>query len=88
MRDIRKVRVIDKRPYSYILFEADADWVLTFLLGGPMELDVSVKLTEGEVERINEDQNFIDKLISNLKKDKSHCESRKIVPAIWPSKIQ
>ncbi|MFE8070089.1 hypothetical protein QQM79_03435 [Marinobacteraceae bacterium S3BR75-40.1] len=78
--------MIKKKLYSYVLMDVDGEWVLTFLLGGPVELDVSVKLTDSEVEAIKSEDAAADRLVSEFKKDKSLYENRKIVPTIWPSK--
>ena len=79
------MKIIAKKHYSYILFERNEDWVLTLLIGGVAEEDVSVLLTSEEIEAVKSDLGSIEKIVHEVKFNRSSFSHREIVPAIWPS---
>ena len=80
------MRVLDRKPYSYVLLERDGEWILTFLLGGPVERDVSVRLTDAEIAAIEADDTSAADLVRQFTADRSTYEGRNITPTVWPSR--
>ena len=78
------MRVLDRKPYSYVLLERDDEWVLTFLLGGPVERDASVRLTAGEIRAIEDGEKSAGELVDTFRGSLSAYEDRRITPPVRP----
>ncbi|MBZ6497010.1 hypothetical protein [Natrinema longum] len=78
------MRVLDRKRYSYVLLARDGEWILTFLLGGPVARDVSVRLTPTEVTAIEAGDSSAADLVEKFRADSSPSEDRRITPAVWP----
>lgn len=77
------MRTIAEKPWSYLLLEAEYGWVLTFLIGGPVEVDISVLLTDDEVTRIKGDPSSIEALVRDFSRDRKIFSGREIKPPVW-----
>ncbi|WP_049896416.1 hypothetical protein [Natrialba chahannaoensis] len=80
------MRVLERKPYSYILLDRDGEWILTFLLGGPIERDVSVRLTLVEVTAIEDGDSSAEDLVETFRADPSVYEDRQVTPTVWLAK--
>jgi len=80
------MRVLDSEPYSYILLERGEEWILTFLLGGPIERDVSVRLTDTEIAAVEAGDSSAADIVETFRADSSTYEGRRIMPTVWPAK--
>lgn len=78
------MRVLDREPYSYILLERGEEWILTFLCGGPIERDVSVRLTDTEITAIEAGDSSAADLVQKFRADNSAYEGRSVTPTVWP----
>jgi hypothetical protein len=80
------MRVVKEVKWQYILMEDEGDYYLTFLSGGPVEIDYCVKLTPEERQRVEKDGADIQALIDELLADREKLHKRRIVPSRWPPK--
>ena len=79
------MKVLNEKHWSYILMEKNGSWILTFLVRiGPVENDVSVVLTNDEVDSIKADISNIEKVLSDLRNDRTLYSDREIKPPVWP----
>lgn len=78
------MRVIEEKKFYYVLMEDRLDWFLTFLSGGPVEIDFCVKLSENEIDAIKYKKKSVQDLIRNLQSDHDNLIKRRIVPSLWP----
>jgi len=74
--------VIFQKPYSYLLIQNKDDWYLTYFTGGPVEIDICVKLTDEEIDVVSTDQKAVENLMARFKADRSLIENRRIVPSV------
>jgi len=77
-------KVIAEKPWSYVLFEDGNDWVLTLLIGGVVEIDVSIRLASEEVQAIRSKQLHVEDLVTKVKQQRAAFAQREINPPIWP----
>jgi hypothetical protein len=80
------MRVLDRKPYSYVLLERDGEMILTFLLGGAVMWDVSVRLTDAEIAALEDDDASPADLVERFTADRSTYEGRSITPTVWPAR--
>ncbi|ELZ95857.1 hypothetical protein C440_06192 [Haloferax mucosum ATCC BAA-1512] len=80
------MRVLDRKRYSYVLLACDGEVILTFLLGGPIERDVSVRLTSAEVTAIEAGDSSAADLVEKFSADRSTYEDRRVIPTVWPGR--
>jgi hypothetical protein len=78
--------VIAEKPWSYVLFEDRGVWILTLLIGGVVEIDVSVRLAPDEVEAIKSGQLRIEDLVARVKRQRGAFAAREINPPVWPGR--
>jgi len=78
------MRVIEQKAYSYLLMEDSNDWYLTFFTGGPVEIDICVKLNQQEIEGIKNGELTASTLVQTFLGDQTKYESRRIIPSIRP----
>ena len=74
--------VVFQKPYSYLLIQDKDDWYLTYFTGGPVEIDICVKLTEEEVDVVSTDQKAVESLMARFKADRSLIENRRVIPSV------
>ncbi|HBO93621.1 MAG: hypothetical protein CMK83_13400 [Pseudomonadales bacterium] len=78
-------KVLYSKPYSYLVIEKDQDLYLTYFTGGPVEIDICVKLTKDEKSVIDkEGEVSITKIIEALKSDRNEMLSRRVTPSVRP----
>lgn len=80
------MNVLDTEPYSYVLLDDDGEWILTFLLGGPVVRDVSVALTDDEVAAIQRGDRSAAALVETFRADASTYDGRRVRPPVWPGR--
>jgi hypothetical protein len=78
--------VIAEQAWSYVLFDDGKGWVLTFLIGGVVEVDVSVRLNSAEIEAIKTDSAAIKPLLASMQSNRAAYADREIRPPVWPKK--
>ncbi|SEQ51307.1 hypothetical protein [Natrinema salaciae] len=78
------MNVLDSESYSYVLVDDDGEWILTFLLGGPVERDVSVALTDDEVTAIAEGDRSTGDIVEQFRDDPAAYEGRRVHPPVRP----
>lgn len=79
------MKVIDEKPWSHVLMEQGEDWILTLLIRtGPVENDVTIKLSENEISAIKSDKGAIQTLLAEIKDDWNKFSEREIRPPVWP----
>lgn len=79
------MKVIDEKPWSHVLMERGEDWILTLLIrSGPVENDVTIKLSENEIRAIKSDKGAIQTLLAEVRDDKGKFSEREIRPPVWP----
>lgn len=78
------MNVIAEKRWSYVLFDDGKGWVLTLLIGGVVEVDVSVRLTSDEVLALQSGVTSPEKLVEAVKRDRSAFAHREINPPVWP----
>lgn len=77
--------IIDETQWSHTLFEKGTDWFLTMLLrSGPVEVDVSFKLTPDEIASIKEDRAKLKVLMEKIGDNREAYQDREINPPVWP----
>jgi hypothetical protein len=77
-------KVISEKRWSYVLLEDAERWVLTLLIGGVVEVDVSVLLTDQEIASIEADPSFVEKIVEDVRANRKVYSSREIVRPVWP----
>jgi hypothetical protein len=78
--------VICEKKWSHVVFHHGESVFLTFLIGGVVEIDYTIQLTESEIEAINMNNNFALELINRFHEDSNLLNSRKLPCPIWPKK--
>lgn len=78
------MHVVAEKKWSYVLFDDGKGWILTYLIGGVVEVDISVRLTEQERDLIKADPANVDKLVETMKQHRRDFASREINPPVWP----
>ena len=71
-------------PYSHLLVKDNDDWYLIFFTGGPVELDICVKLNEEEIARVSGSEDQTVKLAREFQRDRSLYDGRRIIPSVLP----
>lgn len=77
-------RIISESAYDYVLFERAGTWLLTLMVGGPVETDVTVKATPAEVARLKSDPEYVRQLVRELQLNPRLLGQKSINPAVWP----
>ena len=78
------MRVIEQKAYSHLLMEDSNDWYLTFFTGGPVEIDICVKLNQQEIDGIKNKELTASTLVQTFLGDQTKYEGRRIIPSIRP----
>ncbi len=76
------MNIIFQKAYSYLLIQDENSWYVTYFTGGPVEIDICVKLNEGEILQVSGDQKALEFLIKKFKSDRSSYEGRRVVPSV------
>lgn len=79
-------RILAEAPWSYVAFERDGASFLTFMRGGPIEVDATVRLLPEEVDRIRSNPETAATLVRDFLEHPHTCEARLAVPPLWPRK--
>lgn len=77
--------VIAEKRWSHVLFDDGKGWVLTLLIGGVVEVDVSIRLTNDEIDSIKRDGSFIERLVYEVRQHRDNFSAREISPPVWPA---
>jgi len=80
------MNIISEKKYSYLLMEDNDEWYLTYLTGGPFEVDICVKLNDEEIVKLKENPESVSHLIESFKSDASIYEGRRIIPSVRPNR--
>jgi hypothetical protein len=79
--------IISEERWSYVLFSRKGEWLLTFLSGGPVEVDHTVRLSYDEIQKLRSGTLAASALILRLKSDPESYSSRELQPPIWPQEM-
>jgi len=79
------MNVIAEKRWSHVLFDDGKGWILTLLIGGVVEVDVSIRLTLAEIDEVKRDPSFVDRLVREVRQQRDNFSSREINPPVWPS---
>ena len=77
------MQVIEEKKFCYVLMKDHTEYFLTFLSGGPAEIDFCVRLSDTEVNTIIKEKQSVRNIISNLQSNHEALLRRRIVPSIW-----
>lgn len=80
------MKVVFSEPYSYLLVQEEGDWFLTFFTGGPVEIDICVKLTDEEIEAVSTSQVKTAQLVQAFQQNRSLFDGRRIIPSVAPKR--
>lgn len=65
--------------------EKDGFWILTLLVRvGPVENDISIKLTDEGIDLIKPDRSYIEKILLNIRDCRDLYSDRELRPPVWP----
>ena len=78
------MKIIKEKPWHYVLFDDGQGWILTFLIGGVIETEVSVRLTSDEIGKIKGDEKNILSIVENIQHNRQANMVREIIPPVWP----
>lgn len=78
------MNVICEKPYQYLLVESEGEYFLTFFTGGPVEIDICVRLTDSEIKEVDENNGNVEKLVKLFKNNRSSFEGRRVIPSVLP----
>jgi hypothetical protein len=78
-------RIIVREPWSYVLFEEEGEFILTFLMGGTVDSEFSVKLTEAEIEMQKQDRTYVERMMRRLTSNRDELYGRCLLQAVWPA---
>lgn len=78
------MKIIFEEAYSYILVNDKSDWYLTFFTGGPVEIDICVKLTSEEIAKVCSSQIETAKLAQSFQQNRELFKGRRVIPSIVP----
>lgn len=73
-------KIIASEPWSYTLYEDNDRWILTLLIGGVVDVPVSVVLNDNEINGIKKSKNNLEDLVVNIRDNREKYSSREIKP--------
>lgn len=79
------MKILAEKPWSYVLMENGEDWILTYLIGGVVEIDVSLRLNRDEIAMIQDNPSYLETLVAAAKMNRASYASREIHPTVWPN---
>jgi len=81
-------RILLQEPWSYVLFEEDGDYVVTFVVAGTTagarKGDFSVRLNAAEKEMQQRDRSYVERLVKRLGDNPVQLAARRLQQAVWP----
>ncbi|MDP2227451.1 MAG: hypothetical protein Q8J78_08255 [Moraxellaceae bacterium] len=91
-------RILLQEPWSYVLFEDDGDYIVTFTVAshaagsaprvgraaGAQSGDYSVMLNAAEQEMQKRDRSYVERLVKRLTDNPAQLHVRRLRQAIWP----
>lgn len=81
-------RILLQEPWSYVLFEEDGDYVVTFVVAGTAagarKGDFSVRLNAAEKEMQQRDRSYVERLVKRLGDNPAQLATRRLQQAVWP----
>ncbi len=80
------MKIISEKPYSYFLVEDEGAWFLTYMSGGPFEIDNCVKLNDAEIKDLKNNPSYVIDLMESFKSDRSLYEGRRVIPSVRPNR--
>ncbi|WP_447896549.1 hypothetical protein [Stenotrophomonas acidaminiphila] len=78
------MKVIAEEQWSYVLFEDREVGLITVLLGGVVNLDVTVQLTPSELSMARSDAKFAGELAASIRSNMENFREREVRPPVWP----
>ena len=76
-------RIVAEEPWHFVIFERAGSYFATYLTGGPVETDNTVRLAESEVAALK-DPGFPKTLIERFRANTDALSPRLVSPPIWP----
>lgn len=76
-------KAIAEEPWSYVLFEDGGEYILTVLIGGVVDVGVSVQLTSEEVQDIRRNPEAVADLAERVRQNRAEYRDREVKPPIW-----
>lgn len=76
------MKTIFEEAYNYILVKDGEDWYLTFFTGGPMVVDICVKLNAEEIAMVSSSKEETARLANSFQANRSLFEGRRVVPSV------
>lgn len=77
-------RIIQESPYSYVLFESRGELILTYLSGGPVEVDSSIRLSNAQAEEIMQGKLTVEAFLAKIKSNPNNFN--RLQQPVWPGK--
>lgn len=78
------MKTVFEEAYIYILVQDGDDWYLTFFTGGPMVVDICVKLTQEEIVRVSSSKPETAKLANEFQQNRALFNGRRVIPSMVP----
>lgn len=79
------MEVIAEESWNFTVFQHGDDWILTYIAGTVGMYDVSIKLTEIEVDQIRTDSASAKSLAEVFRNGREDFLAREIHPAVRPA---
>ena len=76
--------ILMQEPWSYVLFEEAGEYIVTFMVAGPLKQDFTVMLTAAEKEIQKRDRSYIERLVKRLADNPVQLQQRRLRQAVWP----
>lgn len=77
-------RILQQEPWSYVLFEEDGDYRVTFMVATALPRDFTVVLSPAEKEMQQRDRSYIERLVKRLADNPAQLQIRRLPQAVWP----
>lgn len=77
--------VLSEVPWNFVVFRRGDDWVLTYLAGSVGLYEVSIRLTDDEVNRIRAMPVFAKSLADQFRLNSAKYSDRELRPAVSPT---
>ena len=78
------MNIIAEKPWSYVIFQDGEQFYITLILGGVIDIDVTIQLTSDDVATIEGYSASADMLADKIRRDIEKFRNRQIIPPIWP----
>jgi hypothetical protein len=80
----KRQRILVEEPWSFVLFEDDGEYLVTFKVAGVMAGDFSVPLSAAELALQRQDRTFVERLVKRLAGNPAQLRARQLRHAVWP----